>query len=267
MAEVAHSVLKPEFRHIDTARTRILLIEAEPRILAAFPQSLSRKAQQALERLGVEVRTATTVTAVDEQGVIAGEERIYAHTVLWTAGVHASPAARWLGAASDRAGRVKVAPDLSVPGHPEVFVIGDTASVLQDGKPVPGVAPAAMQEGRYVGRLIKQRVTPSRTSHPNTPFHYVNKGDLATVGRAFAVFHLKNIKVAGFFAWLLWMAVHIFYLIDFENRLLVMLQWAWAYLTYRHGVRIITIHTPDPFLTPQVETETVSNLVEAGTKS
>lgn len=267
MAEVAFKVLKPEFRHIDTSKTRIILIEAGPRILTTFPEGLARKAQKKLERMGVEVKGATLVTEIDEQGVIADGERIAAHTVLWTGGVLASPAAQWLGVEADRAGRVKVEGDLSAPGHPEVFVIGDTASILQDGKPVPGVSPAAMQQGKYVGQLIRQRVTRPEKAQPGKPFRYWNKGDLAAIGRSFAIFHLGKIRLAGFLAWLLWMAVHIYYLIDFENRILVMLRWAWAYLTYRHGVRIITIWGEKAYPATQQEEPEHSNEMAAGTKS
>jgi NADH dehydrogenase len=238
IAEVAHKVLKSDFRHIDPTMARIILVEAAPRILCAFPASLAQTAQHELTRLGVEVKTGAAVSEVDEHGITASGERIIAHTVLWTAGVKASPAWQWLGAPADRARRVQVLSDLSIPHHSNVFVIGDTATFMQDGKPLPGVAPVAMQQGRYVARLISQRVEHPEQSTP--AFHYVNKGNLSTVGRAFAIVDLGAIRMAGFLAWVLWLAIHIFYLIGFENRLLVMLRWAMAYLSFQYGVRLIT---------------------------
>lgn len=240
IAELAHRALATDFRHIDPASARILLLEAGPRILTAFPEDLAEKAKQALERMGVEVRTGEAVEKVDESGVIVGGTHIPSHTVLWTAGVVASPAGTWLGAEMDRAGRVKVQADLSVPNHPNIFVLGDTALALQDGKPLPGVAPVAMQQGRYIADLITRRVQ----GRPEQPFHYHDKGNVATVGRSFAIVDLGRLKLSGFLAWVLWMAIHIFYLIGFRNRLQVMLQWAWAYVTFQRGARLITWQTP-----------------------
>jgi NADH dehydrogenase len=248
IAELAHRALARDFRHIDPTSARILLLEAGPRILTAFPEDLAEKAKQALERMGVEVRTNAAVEKVDETGVVVGGKHIPSHTVLWTAGVIASPAGTWLGAETDRAGRVKVQADLSVPGHPNIFVIGDTALALQDGKPLPGVAPVAMQQGRYVANLITRRIQ----GRPEQPFHYHDKGNVATVGRSFAIVDLGRVKLSGFLAWVLWMAIHIFYLIGFRNRLLVMLEWAWAYFTFQRGARLIT------WQTPSAEAETMS---------
>ena len=236
IAELAHKALASDFRHIDTHMTRILLVEAAPHILAAFPASLTAKTQKKLQRMGVEVRTDTPVTQIDEQGVTVDGERIRAHTIIWTAGVLASPAGKWLGAEVDRAGRVKVEPDLSVAGHSNIFVIGDTATKMQDGKPLPGVAPVAMQQGRYVASLIDSRVTGKSAK----PFHYRNKGNLATVGRSYALVELGRLRVTGLIAWVLWLVVHIYYLIGFRNRAIALFQWAWTYLTYNRGARLIT---------------------------
>lgn len=237
IAELAHKALTSDFRHINTKSARSILLEAAPRILSAFPESLARRAQKKLTRIGVEVRTGTPVSEIDGHGVVAGGERINAHTIIWTAGVMASPAGKWLGAEEDRAGRVKVASDLSVPGHRNIFVIGDTASVMQDDKPLPGVAPVAMQEGRYVAALIAQRVAGKEL---HKPFHYFNKGNLATVGRAYAIVDIARIRLTGFIAWLIWLVVHIYYLIDFRNRVVALFQWAWTYFTYARGARLIT---------------------------
>ncbi len=238
IAELAHRTLRGDFRHIDVTSARIVLIEALPRLLNTFPDSLSEKATRKLEKLGVEVRAGGRVEEVDADGVIVAGERIASHTVIWAAGVKASPAGAWIGAETDRAGRVIVHGDLSVPGHPEIFVLGDTASATDaDGKPLPGVAPVAMQQGRYIGRTIRARA--EGREHPR-PFKYFNKGNLATIGRSFAIADFGFARVSGFIAWVLWLGVHILYLIGFRNRLLVMLQWAWEYFTYEHGARIIT---------------------------
>jgi NADH dehydrogenase len=236
IAELAHRALSRDFRRIYPASTRIILVEGEPRIVPTFPASLTRKARKKLEQLGVEVRTGVHVTDVTPGGVKIGKEDIAARNVIWTAGVTASPAGAWLGAGVDRHGRVKVEPDLSVPGCPNVFVIGDTACVLRKGKPLPGLSPVAMQEGRYVAKLIADRVTGQA---PRRPFHYFDKGTLATVGRSFAVVDIGPLHFTGFLAWLTWIVVHIFYLIGFRNRLLVLIQYAWAYVTFQPGARII----------------------------
>ncbi|WP_081838826.1 NAD(P)/FAD-dependent oxidoreductase [Thermogemmatispora carboxidivorans] len=235
IAELAHKALASDFRTINPHSARIILVEAAPRILLSFPPELAEKARRALNRLGVEVRTSAPVEAVDENGVVIGGEYLPAKTIIWTAGVEASPAGRWLQAEVDRAGRVKVNPDLSVPGHPEIFVIGDTAHLEEKGQPLPGLAPVAMQEGRYVARAILQRLAGQEPA----PFHYVNKGNLATVGRAWGLLQIGRLRLTGFLAWILWLTVHIFYLIGFRNRVLVLFQWAWAYLTFQRGARLI----------------------------
>lgn len=246
IAELAHKALASDFRNIDPKSARIILVEAGPRILPAFPEALAKRAQKALNHLGVEVRTGVAVEAVDENGVIIAGKPLAAKTVIWTAGVAASQAGQWLDAETDRAGRVKVLEDLTVPDHPNVFVIGDTTSVIQKGKPLPGVAPVAMQEGRYVASVIARQVA-SDGKAKIAAFHYFNKGNLATVGRSYGIFELGRIRVAGFIAWVLWLTIHIFYLIGFRNRLLVMFQWAWAYMTYQRGARLITFER-DPQL-------------------
>lgn len=241
IAELAHHALSRDFRNIDPASARILLVEAAPRILLAFPVSLARKAERALMRLGVEVKTKAPVEAIDADGVLIAGTRLPTKTVIWTAGVAASPAGQWLGAEMDRAGRVKVAHDLSLLDHPQVFVLGDTASVSQDGKPLPGVAPVAMQEGHYVAKVIADRV--AGNAHPQ-PFRYRNKGNLATVGRSFGIVEMGPLRLSGLLAWLTWLVVHILYLIGFRNRFLVLFQWAWAYLTYQRSARLITGGSP-----------------------
>src|SRR5207302_3763960 len=244
IAELAHKALVSDFRHIDTRMARIILIEAAPRILGAFPESLAQKTKQKLVSMGVEVRTGTPVEEVDEHGVVIAGERINASTIIWSAGVSASSAGKWLGADVDRAGRVKVSNDLSIPGHPNVFVIGDTASFIQNGKPLPGVAQVAIQGGRYVASVISHRV---KGKELNQPFYYRDKGNLATVGRSYAIVDFGNIRLTGFFAWLLWLAVHIYFLVGFRNRLVAIFQWAWEYWTYSRGARLITFeHEREP---------------------
>ncbi len=243
IAELAHKALASDFRHIDPALARIILIEAGPRILAAFPESLSRRAQKKLTKMGVEVKTGTPVESIDENGVMVAGEHIAAKTVIWSAGVAASPAGQWLGTEVDRAGRVKVGSDLSVPSHPNIFVIGDTASMIQDGKPLPGVAQVAMQGGRYVASVIAQRVAGKEAKRA---FHYRDKGNLATVGRSYAIVDMGKIRLTGFFAWVMWLAVHIFFLIGFRNRFVALFQWAWTYITYQRGARLITFQQRPP---------------------
>jgi NADH:ubiquinone reductase (H+-translocating) len=238
LAELARQALVAEFRAIDPRAARVVLIEAGPRLLPAFPERLSAVARRALERLGVEVRLGAAVTACDGAGVALGDERLETRCILWAAGVAASPAAKWLGAERDRAGRVRVGPDLSVPGHPEVFVIGDSALVTDaGGRPLPGIAPAAKQAGHYVARLIRARVTGRRAP---APFRYRHLGDLATIGRKAAVADFGWLRLSGRLAWLLWGVVHIFFLIGFRNRLVVLLDWLFAYLTFQRGSRLIT---------------------------
>ena len=236
IADLAHKSIVRDFRRISPKSARIILVEASPRILGTFPEKLARKAQAELEHLGVEVKTGQAVEQVSECSVVIQGETIHASTIIWAAGVRASPAGNWLGAETDRAGRVLVERDLTVPGHPDIFVIGDTASLSEHGKPLPGVAPVAMQQGRFVAETIRRRLKGDTT---RKPFHYVNKGNLATVGRSFAIADLGLIKLSGFIAWIAWLVVHIFYLIGFRNRMLVMIQWAWAYFTYQRGARLI----------------------------
>jgi NADH dehydrogenase len=241
IAELAHTALARDFRHIDPAAARIVLVEAMPRLLGAFPDDLAARAQTHLERLGVEVLTHTAVTAVDAGGIAAGGARIPARTVIWAAGVQASPAGAWLGAATDRQGRVIVQPDLTLPGHPEIFVIGDTAHLEEHGAPLPGVAQVAIQEGRFVARTIRARVR----HQPEPPlFHYHDKGSMATVGRAYAVVAMPRFHFTGFFAWITWLVVHLYFLIDFRNRLVVLFQWAWAYFTFQRSARLIVEDPP-----------------------
>ena len=245
LAEIARHTLEREFRRIDPGDARVLLLEAGPRVLSSFPESLSAKARAQLASLGVEVRTGAPVAAIDASGIEVGGERIAARTVLWAAGVAASPLARSLGVPLDRAGRVLVEPDLSAPGLPDVFVAGDLAALLQEGKPVPGVAPAAKQMGRHVAAAIRARLA----GKPAARFRYRDYGNLATIGRMAAVVHLGRLRLSGALAWWFWLTAHIFFLIGFRNRLVVMLDWTWAYWSYQRGARIIlggTREPPDP---------------------
>ena len=238
IAELAKMALARDFRHIDPRQARIILIEAGPRILPAFPPKLSAKAERALMGLGVEVRTGATVTSCDAEGVLLGEERIESGCIVWGAGVAASPAAKWLEAERDKAGRVVVGPDFTLPDHPEIFVIGDTAHALgADGKPLPGIAPVAKQQGGYVAKLIRARLEDRPAPRP---FRYRNFGNLATIGRRAAVADFGWLRVSGRLAWLLWGLVHIYFLIGFRNRLAVLLDWLWAYITFQRGARLIT---------------------------
>jgi NADH dehydrogenase len=236
LTEIARYTLASDFRHIDPTQTRVILIEAAPRVLPTYVEELSEKAREQLVKLGVEVHTGTQVTDIDAYGVAIGDKRIRARTVLWGAGVAASPLVRSLGAPLDRAGRVLVEPDLTIPGHGEVYVIGDTAAIKQDGKPVPGVAPAAIQAGRHAAQNILRSIH----NEPRAPFHYRDKGSLATIGRAAAVADLHAVKLSGLIAWLAWLLIHIYFLIGFRNRFLVIFEWAWSYVTYDRGARLIT---------------------------
>jgi NADH dehydrogenase len=242
IAELARMALAADFRMANPCDTRVVLVEAGPRVLASFPESLSEKARRQLERLGVEVRMGAAVMDCDHGGVAVAGERIEARTVIWAAGVIASPAAKWLGVAADRAGRVKVEADLSVPGHPNIFVIGDTAAVLQDGQPVPGIAPAAKQMGSYVARLIDARIRGRRFDRP---FRYRHQGNLATIGRKAAVADFGQLRLSGFPAWILWAAAHVWFLIGWRNRLVVSANWLWSYITFERGARLITAPTDD----------------------
>ena len=235
LAEIARHTLPREFRHSDPRSAAIHLIEAGPRVLASMPASLSEKARRQLERLGVTVLTGQPVTCVDEHGVMLGERRIAARTVLWAAGVAASRLGTQLGAGCDRAGRVKVGADLSLPSHPEVFVIGDLAMVVQDDVPLPGIAPAAKQMGAFAARAIRARLA----NRPPAHFRYRDYGNLAAVGRMAAVVDLRGLRFSGVLAWMFWLVAHIFFLIGFRNRLVVMIDWVWSYLTYQRNARII----------------------------
>jgi len=238
IAELAHVALRHDFRTIDPREARILLVEASPRVLAAFPPVLSTAARGALERLHVEVRLGTPVSNCDEAGVTIGEEHVPAATIVWAAGVAASAAADWLGVEKDRIGRVPVGPDLTVPGHPEIFVVGDTASVAgKDGQPLPGLAPVAKQQGTYVARVLRARLA-GKPAPP--PFHYFNYGTMATIGRRSAVADFGWLRLDGTLAWLMWGLIHISFLIGFRNRLIVMLDWMWSYVTFQSSARLIT---------------------------
>lgn len=237
LAEIARHTLKNEFSHIDPGSARVRLVEAGPRVLSSFPERLSLKARRQLEKLGVEVLTGTAVTSIDASGFQLGGRHIPARTVVWAAGVAASPLARTLDTPLDRAGRVQVQPDLSLPGHPDVFVAGDLVTLMQDnGRPVPGVAPAAKQMGKYVAALIRARLD-GRSAPP--PFRYNDQGNLATIGRMAAIVHIGRLQLSGVLAWWFWLAAHVFFLIGFRNRLVVLLNWAVAYGSYRRSARII----------------------------
>jgi NADH dehydrogenase len=237
LSEIARQTMLKDFRRIDPSSARVLLLEGRERVLPPYPPDLSEKAKQQLERLGVEVVTNAIVTEVNDHEVAVGEWKIATRTVLWGAGVQASPLARTLGVPLDRAGRVVVEPDLSIPGHPEVFVLGDLAAVRQnDGTIVPGVAPAAIQAGQHMALNLSRLLD----GGPTLRFRYRDKGSLATIGRAAAVADFGRIRFGGFVAWLAWLVIHIFFLIGFRNRFLVITQWAWAYLTYQRGARLIT---------------------------
>jgi NADH dehydrogenase len=241
LSEIALTTLKRDFRAIDPARARVVLLEGQDRVLPSFPPELGEAARRQLERIGVDVRRSARVTAIDERGLEIGAERIEARTILWAAGVAASPLARTLGVPLDAAGRVVVGDDLAIAGHPEVFVLGDLAAARSaDGAPVPGLAPAAIQGGDHAARAIAADLA----GRPRPRFRYRDKGTLATIGRSKAVADLGRLRFAGFFAWLVWWAVHIALLIGFRSRLLVMLGWMWAYFTFERGARLITGRLP-----------------------
>jgi NADH dehydrogenase len=234
---IARKALRPEFRNIDTEKTRVILLEGGPRILPTFPEDLAEKARQSLVHLGVEVRTNSIVTRIEPDAVYVGDERILTRTAFWAAGNAASPLGRKLGAPIDKVGRVLVNPDLSIPGHQEVFVVGDLAfKMRENGRQVPGVCPAANQEGTWAAKNVRRLM-----GHlPTKPFHYFNKGDLAVIGRSHAIADFGRVRFSGRIAWLLWLFVHIMYLVGFRNRISVFIEWAYSFITYQRGVRLIT---------------------------
>lgn len=241
MAEIAHRAIPRDFRSVDTATARIILVEAGPRVLTAFPPDLSARAKRDLEQLGVEVRLNACVTGIEARGVAIGTERIDAANIIWAAGVQASSIGAMLGVPLDRAGRVIVNPDLTIPDHPEVFVVGDLAHAADPttGNPAPGVCPAAIQMGRYSARIIAEEVR-GGDPRPRDPFRYVDKGILATIGRNKGVASLGGLGFSGVIAWLMWALVHVMFLIGFRNRIMVMIEWAWLYFFFDRGARLIT---------------------------
>ena len=251
LALFVRTTLRTDFRRIDPSSARIVLVDMAQRVLPSFSESLSDAARKRLEKLGVEVRLGHSVDQIDADGVVVAGERIASNTVIWTAGVAPSPAAKWLNVETDRAGRVRILKDVTVPGHPEIFVVGDTASLDQDGRPLPGVAQVAMQQGRYAGKLIRSRIF----GRPSPgPFSYFDKGSMAVVGKGFAVLQSGKIQVSGFGAWLAWAAVHLQFLATSSLRLAVFLQWVWTYLTGQRGSRLIVNHHAPEIATPAVDT-------------
>jgi NADH dehydrogenase len=237
ISDIAGRHLTKEFRSIDPTKSRIILLEGGPRVLPAYSEDLSASAERQLKEMGIEVRTNAMVTNIEQGAVCVGSEKIPASVVLWGAGVSASPLGKMLGVPIDKAGRVIVQPDLTLPGHPEVFVTGDLASATRsNGQPVPGVAPAAIQMGKFAARQIKRAVA----GKPREKFEYLDKGSLATIGRSRAVGQLGKIHISGYFAWLAWLFIHLLFLVGFRNRLFVLSEWAWSYLTYNHSARLIT---------------------------
>lgn len=239
LAVLVRSTLQSEFRRIDPASARVVLVDMAPRVLPTFSEDLSTAAKERLQKLGVEVRLGHSVDLIDADGIIVAGERIFSKTVIWTAGVAPSPAGKWLNVDTDRAGRVRVQPDLTVPAHPEIFVVGDTASLDQNGKPLPGVAQVALQQGRYAGKLIHSRIVGGSTPKP---FKYFDKGNMAVVGKGFAVLQTGKIHLSGFSAWLAWAAVHLEFLATSSLRVSVFVQWVWTYVTGQRGSRLIVNH-------------------------
>jgi NADH dehydrogenase FAD-containing subunit len=263
IAVLVHNTLRTEFRRIDPTSARIVLLDMSPRVLGTFAEPLSQAAKSRLEALGVEVRLGHGADQIDDKGVIVAGERIASKTVIWTAGVAPSPAGKWLGAETDRAGRVRIQPDLTVAGHPEIFVVGDTASLDQDGKPLPGVAQVAMQQGKYAGKLIRSRVTgaPARP-----PFRYFDKGNMAVVGKGFAVLQSGKFHMSGFTAWLAWAAIHLQFLATSSLRVSVFVQWVWTYLTGQRGSRIIVNHHASDAPQPERASRENSSVTTANLK-
>ncbi len=244
LAILVRTTLKSDFRRIDPASARIVLVDMAPRVLPPFSEDLSAAAKRRLEDLGVEVKLGHSVDRIDADGIVVAGERIASKTVIWTAGVAPSPAGKWLNVETDRAGRVRIQSDVTVPGHPEIFVVGDTASFEENGKPLPGVAQVAMQQGRYAGKVIHSRITGSA---PPGPFSYFDKGNMAVVGKGFAVLQSHKVRVSGFGAWLAWAAIHLQFLATSSLRLTVFLQWVWTYFTGQRGSRlIVNHHGPQP---------------------
>src|SRR5262249_19625511 len=258
IATLVRSMVQSEFRRIDPSMARIVLLDRGHRVLGTFSEELSEAAKRRLEELGVEVRLGQGVDRIDEDGVIAGGERIASKTVIWTAGVTPSPAGKWLGVETDRGGRVRIQGDLTVPNHPEIMVVGDTASLDQGGKPLPGVAQVAMQKGRYAGRLIRSRIVGSK---PPPPFRYFDKGNMAVVGKGFAILQTGKVRVSGFLAWLAWAAVHLEFLATSSLRVSVFVQWVWTYLTGQRGSRLIVNHHATPQSIAQHSNEAAKNPV------
>jgi NADH:ubiquinone reductase (H+-translocating) len=239
IATLIRNSLRSDFRRINPSTARVVLVDKSKRVLGAFAESLSAAAQDRLKSLGVEILLDRGVDEIDEDGVIVAGERIASKTVIWTAGVTPSPAGKWLGVETDRAGRVRIQKDLTVPGHPEIFVVGDTASLDQDGKPLPGVAQVAMQQGRYVGKLIHRRLA---GEPPPKPFRYFDKGNMAVVGKGFAILQSGKVAISGFLAWMAWAAIHLEFLAQSSLRVSVFVQWVWTYMTDQRGSRIIVNH-------------------------
>jgi NADH dehydrogenase len=250
LAIFVRNTLKSDFRRIDPASARIVLVDTA-HVLGTFSENLSKAAKQRLEKLGVEVRLGHSVDVIDAEGVVIAGERVASKTVIWTAGVAPSPAGKWLNAETDRAGRVRIQNDLTVPGHPEIFVVGDTASLDQNGKPLPGLAQVAMQQGRYAGRLIHNRIV---GNPPPSPFNYFDKGSMAVVGKGFAVLQSGKVRMSGFVAWLAWAAVHLQFLATSSLRLSVFLQWVWTYVTGQRGDRLIVSPHRSEFAKPGLDT-------------
>jgi NADH dehydrogenase len=271
LGEISRDTLRKDFRSINPADANIFLIEGEDRVLPPYSTKLSHAAERSLIQLGVQTRTSTRVTGIDEQGVTmkapAGETRIESRTVLWAAGVQASPLGHLLaertGVQLDRAGRIQVANDLTIPGHPEIFVVGDLVHLIQDGKLVPGVAPAAIQMGKYAARSIENRLKGEKVE----PFHYWDKGSLATIGRNHAVAQIGRLQFSGYLAWLAWLFIHLLYIVEFENRLLIVVQWAYDYFTHNRGARLITGEwaSSDQALGPKSLTEREASLTTGAT--
>jgi NADH:ubiquinone reductase (H+-translocating) len=251
LAIFVRSTLKSDFRRINPASARIVLVDMAPRVLGPFSENLSKAAKQRLEKLGVEVRLGHSVDQIDADGIVVAGERIASKTVIWTAGVAPSPAGKWLNVEMDRAGRVRVQKDLTVPKHPEIFVVGDTASLDQNGKPLSGVAQVAMQQGRYAGKLINNRIVGNPAPRA---FSYFDKGTMAVVGKGFAVLQSGKVQISGFGAWLTWAAVHLQFLATPSLRLTVFLQWVWTYVTGQRGDRLIVDHRGAELAKPTADT-------------